>query len=111
MPFCPECRDEFEDWVEVCPDCEVSLVEKLPLLTESKGKTDEPLVQIATAPNEPIAKMWSDVLAENNIHCLLKGGNLGAAMYIPAMILPHKIFVVESETERAKELLAPFLEV
>lgn len=30
MPFCPNCRDEFEDWVETCPDCKVSLVDEQP---------------------------------------------------------------------------------
>ncbi|MFC2020497.1 hypothetical protein ACFLU1_01705 [Chloroflexota bacterium] len=109
MPYCPECRDEFENWVEACPDCKVPLVALLPALPETK-KTDEPLVKIATAPNEPIAKMWSGVLADHNIQCLLKGGNLGAAMYIPPMILPHQLYVLESETARAKELLSPFLE-
>jgi hypothetical protein len=29
MPFCPNCRDEFEDWVKTCPDCGVSLVNEL----------------------------------------------------------------------------------
>jgi len=28
MPFCPNCRDEFEDWVEICPDCRVALVDE-----------------------------------------------------------------------------------
>ncbi|MDM8001207.1 MAG: DUF2007 domain-containing protein [Dehalococcoidia bacterium] len=30
MPFCPKCRDEFQDWVKTCPDCQVGLVEELP---------------------------------------------------------------------------------
>jgi hypothetical protein len=29
MPFCPQCREEFQEWVEVCPDCGVALVDKL----------------------------------------------------------------------------------
>jgi hypothetical protein len=30
MPFCPDCRGEFQDWVKECPDCKVPLVEILP---------------------------------------------------------------------------------
>ncbi len=30
MPFCPECRAEYEKGVKVCPDCEVALVATLP---------------------------------------------------------------------------------
>ena len=29
MPFCPQCRGEYMDWVRECPDCKVPLVEKL----------------------------------------------------------------------------------
>ena len=32
MPYCPQCRDEFQDWVETCPDCKVPLVNTLPPL-------------------------------------------------------------------------------
>ena len=38
MPFCPKCRDEFQDWVKECPDCKVALVEKL----EQKPKPAKP---------------------------------------------------------------------
>ena len=29
MPFCPKCRDEYQEWVKTCPDCGVELVEQL----------------------------------------------------------------------------------
>jgi len=48
MPYCPQCRDEFQDWVKVCPDCKVALVEQLPVQHKDE-ETDEPLVHIATA--------------------------------------------------------------
>ena len=109
MPYCPVCYDEFQEWVEVCPDCNVALARELPVLPERK-ETDETLVHIATAPNEPIANMWSGILEEHNIRCLLKGGNLGAAMYIPNLLLPFEIYVLASEAEKAKEIISPFLE-
>ena len=37
MPYCPKCRDEFEDWVKVCPDCNVTLVDELPEMSVSNG--------------------------------------------------------------------------
>ena len=40
----------------------------------------EPLVHIATAPNEPIAQMWAGILEDNNVPCMVKGGDLGASM-------------------------------
>ena len=71
---------------------------------------DEPLVHIATAPNEPIAKVWAEILENNGIHYLLKSEDLGAAMYIPSIFCNCRIHVLASQAEKAKEILAPFLE-
>ena len=38
MPFCPKCRDEFQDWVKICPDCKVELIETLPPLPPPEPK-------------------------------------------------------------------------
>ena len=110
MPFCPECHDEFEYRVAVCPDCNVALEEKLAPTLKLEKKKDEPLVQIATAPNESIAMMWAGVLEEYDIHCLLKGLQIGGwTVYTPAFEMLHHIYVLESEADRARELLTRFL--
>ena len=108
MLCCPECRDEFQDWVKVCPDCKVALVEELPPQPEHE-KVDEPLVHIATAPNESIANMWSGILEEHGIHCLLKSANLRAAMYAFTYNMICQFHVLASEAEQAKVILSPFL--
>ena len=110
MPYCPKCRGEFQDWVKVCPDCNVALLEKLPPARPKRKEHDEPLVYIATAPNEAIANMWSGILEEHDIHCLLKSGNLRAAMYVLPGNLSTKIYVLASQAEEAKKILAPFLQ-
>ncbi|GAI73249.1 unnamed protein product, partial [marine sediment metagenome] len=71
MPYCPKCGDEFQNWVQVCPDCSVALVDKLsePPPSEPKAKVrEDPLVYIATAPNEPLAMMWAGILENEGIH-------------------------------------------
>jgi len=118
MPFCPVCRDEFEDWVKICPDCNVALDDELPPLperkkaerkTETDESLDEPLVEVAVAPNELIASMWAGTLEEYGIRCLLKGENLGGGMYRRYME-PYRIFVLKTESEQAREILVPFIE-
>ena len=109
MPYCPECRDEFQEWVKVCPDCKVALVDKLPELPEREEK-DEPLVYITTAPNEPVAMMWKEILESEGINPLVKSAELQAAMYMTVFISPWEIHVIASQAEEAKDILAPFIE-
>ena len=109
MPYCPQCRDEFQDWVKVCPDCKVALVVELPPHPEHE-EMDEPLAHIATAPNESVANMWSGILEENGIRSVLKDVNLRAAMYHFTYNMTCQIHVLASQAERAREMLAPFLE-
>jgi hypothetical protein len=110
MPYCPKCRDEFQEWVKVCPDCNVALVEKLPPLPKKPKEYDAPLTYIATAPNEAVANMWADILKEHGIRCLLKGGELRAAMYSLTYNQQYEIHVLDSQAKKAKRILAPFLE-
>ncbi len=110
MPYCPKCRDEFQDWVEVCPDCQVALVDKLPPEPAKRKGRRDPLVHIATTPNEAVAYLWAGILEENGIRCLIKSGQLRAAMYVLPFNQQSEIYVLASETDRATRILAPFLQ-
>jgi hypothetical protein len=114
MPYCPKCRDEFQDWVKVCPDCHKSLVDKLtPVLSQTPPSEIErrsgPLSYLTTAPNEAVAGMWQGILAEHNIRSMIKGADLKAAMYALHYNLQCEIFVLDSDLERAREILEPFI--
>jgi hypothetical protein len=107
MPYCPKCRDEFQDWVKTCPDCRVSLVAALTDLPGSakRGKGSDPLVHIADAPNEPIARMWMESLENNGIRSTMKGGAFKPEMGSDSPFLPCEIYVLASEAQRAREIL------
>ena len=108
MLYCPQCRDEFQDWVKVCPDCNVSLVDQLPVQDEDE-ETEEPVVYIATAPNESVANMWAGILEEHGIRCLLKSANLRAAMYAFTHNMTCRLHVLASQADQAREILSLFL--
>jgi hypothetical protein len=108
MPYCPICRDEFQDWVKVCPSCNVELVKKLPPLEKIKHPKGK-LAFLATVHDEIIAKMWAGILEEHGIHCLLNTGSSGAAAYQQLFYVPVTIHVLASELKKAKEILTPFL--
>jgi len=111
MPFCPECRDEFQDWVKTCPDCKVPLVDKLlPLPPPRSLFNNEPMVCVATAPNEQIASLWAGILEDSGIHAVLKSDNLRAAMYVLLTNHYYTIHVLESSAPRARSILSPIAE-
>ena len=89
-----------------CPDCHVKLVDKLPEV--NKEKENAPLAHLATAPNEGIAEMWSEVLKDNDIRSLAK--NAAMNIYVQTYGSPYEIYVLETDMERAKKILEPFLE-
>ena len=94
--------------MKVCPDCNVALVEQLPVEHKDE-ETDEPLVYIATAPSESVASMWAGILEEHGIRCLLKSANLRAAMYAFTYNMTCQIHVLASQADRAREILGPWL--
>jgi len=117
--YCPKCRAEFQDWVQVCPDCGTALVDSPPSPPPShpppepkrKGKQPrDPLVLVATAPNEPVAMMWKGVLENEGIASVIKSQDLTAAMYVPSSLSICQIHVLASQAEKARETLKPFLE-
>jgi len=90
--------------VGVCPDCGAGLVDSPPAPPEGEAGRG-PLVQVAVAPNYVIATLWASVLEEEGIHCLVRGSDLMAAMYMLPMNATHELYVVESQAEQAKEIL------
>ncbi len=110
MPYCPECQDEFQEWVKVCPDCGVALVEELSEEKPEPVPVDEPLVHIATAPDPMIAAMWKGILENEGIFSLVGSGDLRAAQYILSINSGSKIYVLASDEDKAREILTPFIE-
>lgn len=73
MPFCPKCRYEYVDGIEVCLDCDLKLVAKL----HEEHCEPEPDVNIITVamfyyPQE--AEMAKLHLEANGIESMIVGG-------------------------------------
>jgi len=104
MPYCPQCGEEFQDWVRTCLDCGVALVDHAPA-RPSRDRRDEPIVHVATAPNEPVARMWAGIREDNGIRCMAKRSGLRTAAYAYTFDQPCTIHVLSSEAERASQIL------
>lgn len=108
MPYCPVCRDEFEDWVKTCPDCKVPLVNELPPEPEEHFRKGS-LVHVATVRGELEAQMWKGILKDNGVESLVKVAE-SLNIYMPPIALKHKIYVLEEDEEKAREILGDIAE-
>ncbi len=67
--------------------------------------TDDPIVYLATVPNEPLARMWAEVLEDAGIRTMVKslGGGIGA--WGSAATLEHELYVLRSRLPEARQVL------
>jgi hypothetical protein len=109
MPFCPKCRDEFQDWAKTCPDCRVDLVAELP--PEPAKAKDEPVL-VASASNEPEARMWAGILEDNRIPSMVRSYSSEMFQGFPPTTSPVQpsnlqfdVYVLQPDLERARDIL------
>ena len=67
--------------------------------------TDDPIVYLATVANEPLARMWAEVLEAAGIRTMVKslGGGIGA--WASAATLEHELYVLRSRLPEAEAIL------
>lgn len=70
---------------------------------------DQPLVSVATAPNEPIARLWADALAEAGIRVLVRPLGPGLGAWASAATFEHDLAVLAGDADRARALLAALM--
>ena len=92
--FCPSGHGPFEEWAERCPECGRYLAGR------------EPIVHLATAPNEPVAEMWLDELRRAGIRALAKALGPGFGAFGTSVPLEHALYVAAPDLESARRILA-----
>ena len=107
MPFCPECRKEFEDGVVLCRDCRCDLVEALP--PDSEGRFSA----VREVPDAVTAAMWVGALESQGLHPELHSRDLagygGAVMRDWGEHAWGVIVVPREEHDEAVAVLEDFL--
>jgi hypothetical protein len=61
---------------------------------------------LMTAPNEPLARLWEQVLQEAGIPVLVRPGGPGAGAWGSVATFEHGFFVRKGDLERAREIIA-----
>ncbi|MGH2617621.1 MAG: hypothetical protein ACRDJC_20500 [Thermomicrobiales bacterium] len=61
---------------------------------------------LMTAPNEPMARFWEQVLVEAGIPVLVRPGGPGAGGWGSVATFAHDLYVRKSDLQRAQALVA-----
>jgi hypothetical protein len=91
---CPAGHGPFEDWAERCPECGNVLAGR------------EPIVYLATAPNETIAQLWLEALRGAGIRAMAKDLGPGIGGWGTAVGLEHALYVLATDLGRARRVVA-----
>jgi hypothetical protein len=108
MPFCPKCKDEFQDWVKACPDCRVALEDKLPP-PSPKIKSIlpvDPIVTIATFSYPTEAHLNKAKLESEGIDAFVADEHIVQANWLYSLAIGGvRLQVKESEAEEALSII------
>lgn len=117
MPFCPQCRFEYNEGVVTCPDCNVRLVPVLPEIEPVQtADPDEPgrdWVEMARLTSNEYAEMLVEVLRAKDIAVVIHStaghfgqlGQLGISSFRPIggaySVMVAREQLVEADREAA----------
>jgi hypothetical protein len=68
--FCPKCRYEYEDILEICPDCQLKLIRELP--PEEDPEYTE-LITVFTTPDAGLLALAKSIFGDAGIDYYVKG--------------------------------------
>lgn len=110
MPFCPKCRDEFQDWVKTCPDCHVELVDILPVPAKPEKLKpvipDDPLVTVASYTYPLEAHLARTKLESEGIEAFVADEHMVQANWLYSLAIGGvRLQVKESGAELALSIL------
>jgi hypothetical protein len=109
--YCPGGDGAFEDWVARCPDCGRTLQDEPPPEPTEAAKLepisgDDPIVFLTSAPNEPLAQLFADVLRQEGIRSLLRPADPGFGAWASVATFTHELYVLKSQHDRAQDIIA-----
>ena len=108
MPFCPQCRSEFNEDVSICTDCQVELIPKLPL-EGTIEYVNRAIVQ--SVSSEVVGNILKGVLEDRGIEAVLRSHDMPSVGGVQGDFSPYwgDILVHPDDLESARDILESYL--
>ncbi|MBL4937366.1 DUF2007 domain-containing protein [Clostridium sp. YIM B02515] len=104
--FCPKCRGEYVEGIKVCPECGEKLIDEL---NEEDGVEYRPMVTVLKTFDRGVIAIAKSLLQSEYIPFYVSG-ELTFGIITFTTINPMELQVPEEYEEKAKEILADFIE-
>jgi hypothetical protein len=109
MPYCTKCRAEYLEGVEICPDCQLTLVAELPPKDEIEYVA---LVELEKVPDEISGIMMKGILLNSGIDVVLQSDKISWLDGISDTWSKDywgQLLVPKEEFEKARKILDEYL--
>ncbi len=105
MGFCPICKAEYRPGFDRCSDCQIDLVDELPVEENHVPNLNIKLVKIATFSSMPEADLALSYLENEGIECNIVRDTASGWRSELAFIRGIDIVVSEENASRATEII------
>ncbi|HEX8707504.1 MAG TPA: DUF2007 domain-containing protein [Pyrinomonadaceae bacterium] len=103
--FCPVCESEYEAGINVCPDDNTELVERLTPENTVRDHSDARFVTLHNVGSPAEAEMVNDILKQNGIRSAVQSGGMDVLSPLLSTTSPGAMVLVdERDLDRAQEL-------
>jgi len=111
MPYCPDCKSEYEEGVEKCATCgTVLLPGSVPQDHVKLGEIAAVCVRVFRGPTAAMeAELARNVLEEEGIPCVLPGEETARILNVPGVDIVQ-LLVREKDADTATEILKDFFD-
>ena len=108
MPYCPNCKYEYKDNIEECPDCGAKLVDEL----EEETFENIKYVLFRSLPSRLYAEMLQEALENEGIPSIIKGDDIAITLgsYSTTSPVEVTIWVPEEDLERTEQIADQMLD-
>ena len=101
MPFCPECREEYRQEIQICAACNVKLVDEL----EAEGDPGSDMEVLCTLLQEENAYILRGFLESEGIPCQMENLSFHASPAPVGELTKVRLWTQKEDLEQARGLI------